>query len=401
MKKLDFRFIDFIPAISGLLGKIALVSSFAYVWAEELRISNAFFVFNNIRLELIIVSIFTLIMLFIYPKATPAGTLAPLVVMIPMMASYGVHPLMLSILVGLIGIIFIKTGIFSKLLNLSGLISKAGISLVFGISGVILSVNHLYDYFNGNLKAFLLILIILGLLTIYFLYIKKLWFMIPVSIIISFIVLSAYEPIFQDLNNYEALRFSPNYWWNDVWGIGYGMSFLNFFKALPFAIFIIILWTVDTASIMTVHDSIPLCNVSLDVEASFVGVSLRNIIGGIMGGAQTASIWRSFLIPQFMVNRPMKNSVIIMCIMGLLIGIFPLPLRILTLPPLMWSVLIFGIFIPLIFAGLISLMKIKSKSSIIICLLAVIPGLIINSFITYIVLVFYEKLKLRKEMRNN
>ena len=29
---------DFIPALSGIIGKIALVSSFALVWAQELLI---------------------------------------------------------------------------------------------------------------------------------------------------------------------------------------------------------------------------------------------------------------------------------------------------------------------------------------------------------------------------
>lgn len=52
--------IDFIPALSVLIGKVALVSSFAFVWAEELAIFYPYFIFENVRIEIIIGSLITL-----------------------------------------------------------------------------------------------------------------------------------------------------------------------------------------------------------------------------------------------------------------------------------------------------------------------------------------------------
>ena len=93
IKNLEISYKDFIPALSGLIGKIALVSSFALVWAQELSITNPNFVLENVRIEILIGSIITLIAAIFYPNAAPAGTLAPLVVLLPVMSAFGVHPL--------------------------------------------------------------------------------------------------------------------------------------------------------------------------------------------------------------------------------------------------------------------------------------------------------------------
>jgi hypothetical protein len=56
----SIKMIDFIPTLSGLIGKVALVSSFAFVWAEELAILSPYFIFENVRIEIIIGSLITL-----------------------------------------------------------------------------------------------------------------------------------------------------------------------------------------------------------------------------------------------------------------------------------------------------------------------------------------------------
>lgn len=158
MSNIKLTFKDFIPAISGLIGKISLVASFALVWAKELGIKNENFVFENVRLELLIGSLISLFGILILKNTSPAGTLSPLVVMIPFMVKFGVHPLILGCLVGILGIILIKTGYYKKLINLSGFLTKTSITLVFGISGMIMSIEKLYLFFENKYLAFFLLI---------------------------------------------------------------------------------------------------------------------------------------------------------------------------------------------------------------------------------------------------
>lgn len=144
------RIVDFIPALSGLIGKVALVSSFAVVWMQELSIVSENFVFENVRLEMIIGSVISLIALLSVPHMAPVGTLAPLVLLIPAMARLGVHPLIFNLLVGVAGIVGVKTTLIQKTLSLMGDISKTGLTLSFGAAGVILSLKNLMTFFAGN-----------------------------------------------------------------------------------------------------------------------------------------------------------------------------------------------------------------------------------------------------------
>jgi hypothetical protein len=162
-KRFGFSIKDFIPAFSGLIGKISLISSFALVWAQELDITASNFVFENIRVEIIIGGAITLAAALLRPNTAPAGTLAPLIVLIPTMASFGVHPLVLSILVGIIGIVTVKTRLFTKLLHLSGRVSKASLALAFGVSGIVLCVSKLLSFSEGHRFALALLMAFLSL----------------------------------------------------------------------------------------------------------------------------------------------------------------------------------------------------------------------------------------------
>ncbi|RFZ75556.1 DUF3360 family protein, partial [Lacrimispora amygdalina] len=173
MKNIDISYKDFIPALSGLIGKIALVTSFALVWAQELSITNPDFVLENVRIEILIGSIITLIASFLYPNAAPAGTLAPLVVLIPVMSAFGVHPLILGITVGVLGILAVRSGLFKYLLDLSGFTCKTSITLTFGISGVWMSIQKLYAFFDEKKHVFWILTVVLIIVYLILFYFKK------------------------------------------------------------------------------------------------------------------------------------------------------------------------------------------------------------------------------------
>ena len=386
---------DFIPAVSGLIGKTALASSFALVWAQELGITFHDFVYLNVRLEIIIGSLIVLLAAILLPRIAPAGTLAPLIVLIPTMHAFGVHPFILGFLVGVLGMISVKTGIFLKLLHLPGQISKVSITIAFGISGIWLSFGKLSQFFTGKVACLTILLLSLTCLYVILWKIKKNWLIIPIAAVLA-IVLPYFWHVGLDISTeITKVNLYPSYWWNDVWQIGFGLHIMTVIKTLPFALFVILLWTIDTVSIQTIQETVDVRDeekIAIDYGRSFFIVSIRNLLGAFSGGAQTSSLWRSFLIPLFMVNRPMKICSIIMGILGVIAGVTGIPIKVMSYSPLVWSVLLFGIFVPFTVAGLQSLRKVEGWKSKSIVVAAGTLGIVISPVITWVVALLVERL---------
>jgi hypothetical protein len=386
--------IDIVPALSGLIGKTALVSSFAAVWAGSLQITNPNFVFENVRLEMIIGSLITLIAALLLPNIAPSGTLAPFIVLVPFMAAFGVHPFLLSILVGVFGILAVKTGLFRKLLALSGSKSKTSLTLTFGISGILLSIKNLDRFYTGQRIPFILIIVSLSVIFYILRNKNKLWLMIPATATIALIISLSFGITPQSPATTASLPISPAYWWKNMWEIGYGFDPITILKTLPFAIFVIVLWAIDTVSITTMLEANQSegQNEELKLDTSFLITSIRNMIGGFFGGAQTGALWRSFLIPLFMVKRPLRPASILMGAIGILVGISYYPIALLSFPPLVWSVLLYGIFLPFLMVGLKNLGGLKNRLDVIVILLFMVVGVILSPILTWVLSLAYEKL---------
>ena len=400
---INIKLIDFIPAISGLIGKIALASSFAFVWALELGIENKSFVFENVRIELLIGSLITLIAAIVFPKASPPGTLAPLIVLVPIMAQFGVHPIILGISIGIIGIIAVKTGVLVKLTSISGDVSRNSLTLAFGVSGIILSLEKLHSFFEQKISAFIALIVILSIVYGVMLKLKKTYFIIPVSAVISTIIPVVFGLGFDISFGKSELKLSPSYWWNELWGIGYGLDLKTILVTLPFAVVVIFLWTIDTVSIQVLQENSYEDSdekQEININQSFIIVSLRNMAGAFLGGAQTSSLWRSFLIPLFMIKRPMRTCAILMGVCGIVFSLTSLPISILSYLPLVWSVLLFGIFVPFGVASVINMLKSDKKSTKLVMVLLALPGIFINPMITWISSLIYEKVIVRKPKSN-
>lgn len=393
---MKFKFLDFVPVFSGLIGKIALVSSFAMVWSQELGIKNPNFIIENVRIEIFIGSILALIATILYLDAAPAGTLAPLVVLIPGMCSFGVHPLILGILVGIIGFIVIKMGIFRWLVDLAGSTCKASITLTFGLSGIWMATNKLYDFFRNQIQIFWLLCIVLAFTYIILIYLKKTWLMIPIASAVAMTIPYLYGEGYKLSDISLKFNVNPHYWWHDMWEIGYGFEFHTVIRTIPFAFLVILLWTVDTISIQTMREASIAHKDEIgeiDIERSFQIVSLRNLIGVVLGGAQTGSLWRSFLIPLYLVNRPMRTSVILLGIVGIISSLTIVPIQVLSYPPMVWSVLLFGIFIPFAVTAISNIFcekKVKTKAFI---LFSTALGIGISPVLSWMSAVIYDKSK--------
>lgn len=390
--------LDLIPALGGLIGKVALVSSFALVWAKELGISTPNFVFENVRMEIFIGSGITLIAALFFHNIAPAGTLAPLIVLIPAMADFGVHPLILSIMVGILGVISVKTKVFERLISISSDICKTSLTLVFGVSGVILATQKLIIFFGNRYISLLLLTLTLAIAyALLFIY-KKTWLIIPIAAGVALAFSWLFKSEIDVLYPIKAIQFNPIYWWDDMWGIGFGLNIMTILKTLPFALFVVLLWTVDTVSIQAVINTDFNENgkkEEINIKHSFMAVSIRNMIGGLLGGAQTSSLWRSFLIPLYMMKHPLRHASIMLGILGIIAGITSIPIKILSFPPLVWSVLLFGIFIPFISIGIKNLTVRKNIINKLVIIILTVLGIAYSPILTWIGAVLYEKYGIR------
>jgi hypothetical protein len=298
----------------------------------------------------------------------------------------------------------VKTGIFNKLVELAGFVSKTSITLTFGVSGLIMSAKKLFLYFKEEQVACYTIIILLSIIYMVLFRIKKNWLIIPVAAVVSFLVPMVLGIGIQISLVHTKLHLNPFYWWNEMWGIGFGLDLITILKTIPFALFVILLWTIDTVSIQTIQESNAESDdekVKMDIPQSFLIVSIRNIIGAVFGGAQTGSLWRSFLIPLFMMKRPIRACAIVLGITGIIGSLTLLPIQIMSYVPLVWSVLLFGIFMPFTVTAIQNILKAEKLVTKTVVVLCSVLGIVISPIFTWIASVIYERIVLRTKKNKN
>ena len=333
------------------------MAAFTTGWASALGIQDVGLIADGVRLELMIASAVALLLCaLLNPYAAPAGTLAPLIPLIPAMAAAGVHPLPFAILVSLLGFVFAKTGIFNMLIRLNGPGTKAGVSLLFGGMGVVHAIQKLHIWAQSYQKPlFTLFVLFAGAVLYLFMRRAKIrWLVIPVCVIAALTISAAFG-IFPPITARIGFPiFDPAYWWMQRWGVGFGLSIRNFISAVPFVILVLTMWPVDALAIQALQErNYPSTakRAIMNVDDTFILIMVRNLIGTILGGVQTAAVWRSFMIPLAVSKRPIGGSVLLLGLMGILFALLGSPVDIAIFPPLVYMVLIFGVFVPMFEGG--------------------------------------------------
>ncbi len=399
-KDYGFRPEDAIPALSGVIGKVALVAAFAVAWAAGLSVSDPTFVSENVRLELFVAGIITIVFSAVLnPYAGPPGTLAPLIPLIPGMAIAGVHPLPLAILIGLMGLAITLFKQFDKVIKLNGPGTKGGILLLFGLMGISSSLESLQSWTDAAGSAQLLFVLIAAGLICYILLsrLQYKWLIIPVCAAAAVIISSAFGlfPVFETGFGFPIL--SPDVWWNEKWAIGWGLNIESFLNAMPFAILAVLIWPVDALAITSLQEANypkEAGNAFVKMNPTYAIASLRNIAGALLGGSQTAAIWRSFMIPLAVVKRPIGASALILGVLAIACGLMGFPIDIATFAPLLWMVLIFGIFIPLIEVGF---GYVRSASLAQIALICIVGGIAVSPIVGWMLSVGVENFGIIKD----
>ena len=373
VKDYPLRGVDMIPAMAGAIGKTALVAAFAMAWSVGLGIRDPTFVVENVRLELVVGGSLTLLFsAFLNPTVSPPGTFALLIPLIPLMISAGVHPLPFAILVSLAGIGFSGSNIFSKFIKLNGTGTRTGMLLLFGLLGIMDSIRNLRIWTVGHPGSMFFLLIFFGVMIYMFLHrFRAKWIVIPACAAAGLIVTAVYGvfPIFETGLGLPII--DPALWWNERWGIGFGLSLENFVVAIPFATLVMVMWPVDAMAIKAVQEANyppEAKRAYMDINATFTVTALRNLIGSILGGAQTAAVWRSFMIPLSIIKRPIPGSALFLGLFVIAFGILGPLIDLATFPPLVWLILLFGVFVPMLETGLTQLGKAGTVQITLICI---------------------------------
>lgn len=391
------RLIDWIPALSGAIGKIALIAAFAVAWSKGLNLSDPTFVSDNVRLEIVLGGIFAIIFSGIYnPYVAPAGTLAPLIPLIPVLTVSGVHPLPLSLLIVLLGIIPSLLQGFKKMMSLNGQGTTAGIMLLFGLMGIISSLENLNAWCTFQQSSHLSSVLILGGIFLYILLgrWRVKYLMIPLCALFALIA-SALFKVYPDFTTPMGLPIiNPYVWWHEKWGLGFGLDLNHFIKAFPFALLTVVMWPIDALAIRKIQEaSYPEVShkTLFDVDDTYFIVALRQLVGGVIGGGQIASVWRSFMIPLATVKRPLAGSAFVLGILSVCFGVMGYPIDLAIFPPLLWLVLIVGVYIPLLEVGFSMMQDPKNIQTSIACILL---GFTISPIIGWVAGVLIENFNL-------
>ena len=374
------RGVDMIPAMAGAVGKTALVAAFAMAWSVGLGIRDPTFVVENVRLELVVGGAFALLFsAFLNPAACPPGTLALLIPLIPLMVSAGVHPLPFAILVSMAGMGFAGSRFFSHFIKLNGTGTKTGMLLLFGLLGIIDSIRNLRIWADGYPDNMFFSLLLSGTMAYLLLHrFRAKWIVIPTCAAIALIVAAVHGvfPTFETEIGLPVLN--PAVWWNERWGIGYGLSLRNFLTAIPFATLVMIMWPVDAMAIKAMQETNyppEARRAHMEINVTFTVVALRNLIGSILGGAQTAAVWRSFMIPLSIIKRPIPGSALFLGVFVIAFGILGPLIDLGTFPPLVWLVLLFGVFVPMLDTGL---MQVRKSGTVHVSLICIVVGVAVH-----------------------
>lgn len=389
---------DLVPALSGVIGKIALTAAFAVAWQTSHGLDAAGFVTENVRLELFIASILTLVFSAILnPYLGPPGTLAPLIPLIPAMAAAGVHPLAFGLILGVAGLALAATRSFSRILALTGTGTKSGILLLFGLMGIASSLRALWSWSEthqaGTMTLGILVAgVVLVLLLQHF---RIRWLVIPALAALA-LLLAWFFGISPRLETAPGLPIlSPELWWQGKWGLGWPDTLADYLRPLPFVLLAVVMWPTDALAIQTILENNygPAGRrAQFRLNSTYLLVSVRNILGVLLGGAQTAAVWRSFMIPLGVVRRPIGGSALLLGLLGLLASFSGAAIDWAVFPPLLWPVLIFGVFLPLVENGLLALRA--NRKAIPTAALCLAAGWLVQPVFGWVLGIVAEKLQL-------
>ncbi len=353
-----FEYEDTIPAMAATIGKVVMVGAIAATFAGPLGLGDAF-VLENVRYELLIVAFFVILFSgFLLPTANLAGTHGPLIPLIPIVVAAGGHPMAFGLLIGAFGLLLAISKGGSLLANLTSKGVCGGLLLYLGFIGTISQVKNLFTWAEGIGMAHIAFVVILLTIILYAVLenFQKRWLAVPLSCLLGGGVAFAMGAPFAFKTAPGLPHMSPMYWWSENTGWMLGLPTVeSFIVVLPFAVLAVAMWSPDFLGHQVFQKiSYPKRTerVLMDIDDTMTSASFRQIVGSVLGGANFASSWGTYIVPAAIAKRPIPAGAILTGIFCIIAGIWGYPMDLAIWEPVMCVALIVGVFIPLLEAGM-------------------------------------------------
>ena len=356
----DYRFEleDSIPAMAGTIGKIVMVGAIAATFAAPLGLDDGF-VLENVRYELLIVSIFIILFSgFLLPTANLAGTHGPLIPLIPIVVAAGGHPMAFGLLIGAFGLILAISKGGSMLANLTSNGVCGGLLLYLGFVGTTSQVKKLFAWSEDIGMTHIAFVVILCTILLYALleHWRKRWLAVPLSCLLGGTLAFAMGAPFEFKTGPGLPHMSPMYWWgeNSGWMLGLP-TFESFVVVLPFAVLAVAMWSPDFLGHQVFQKiSYPkhTKKVQMNIDDTMTSASIRQTFGSLLGGANFASSWGTYIVPAAIAKRPIPAGAVLTALFCIVAGLWGYPMDLAIWQPVLSVALVVGVFIPLLEAGM-------------------------------------------------
>ncbi|WP_025562433.1 DUF3360 family protein [Psychromonas sp. SP041] len=356
----DYRFEieDTIPAMAATIGKIVMVGAIAATFALPLGLDEGF-VLENVRYELLIVSIFIVLFSgFLLPTANLAGTHGPLIPLIPIVVAAGGHPMAFGLLIGAFGLILAVSKGGSRLANLTSKGVCGGLLLYLGFVGTISQVKKLLAWGDDIGMSHIPFVVIICTILLYALleHWKKRWLAVPLSCLLGGTIAFAMGAPFEFITDPGLPHLSPTYWWGENTGWMLGLPTVeSFVVVLPFAILAVAMWSPDFLGHQVFQKiSYPerTEKVQMNIDDTMTTASIRQVFGSLLGGSNFTSSWGTYLIPAAIAKRPIPAGALLTALFCVIAAIWGYPMDLAIWQPVLCVALIVGVFIPLLEAGM-------------------------------------------------
>ncbi len=353
-----FEFEDAVPAMAATIGKVVMVAAIAATFASPLGLSESF-VLENVRYELLIVAFFVILLSgFLLPTANLAGTHGPLIPLIPIVVAAGGHPMAFGLLIGAFGLMlaFGKGGSLLARLTSKGVCG--GLLLYLGFIGTTSQVAMLFTWAKGIEMEHIAFIVIFATIVLYATLesIDKRWLAVPLSCVLGGTLALALGAPFEFKTPPGLPIVDPTYWWGETTGWMLGLpTFESFIVVLPFAILAVAMWSPDFLGHQVFQKiSYPerTERVQMNIDDTMMSASVRQTFGSLLGGANFASSWGTYIVPAAIAKRPIPAGAILTAIFCVIAGVWGYPMDLAIWEPVLCVALIVGVFVPLLEAGM-------------------------------------------------
>jgi len=356
----DYRFEleDSIPAMAGTIGKVVMVGAIAATFAAPLGLGEGF-ILENVRYELLIVSIFILLFSgFFLPTANLAGTHGPLIPLIPIVVAAGGHPMAFGLLIGAFGLLLALSKGGSLLAGLTSRGVCGGLLLYLGFIGTISQVKKLFSWAEGIDMTHIAFIVILSTIVLYALleHYKKRWLAVPLSCLLGGLIAFLLGAPFEFKTAPGLPNMNPMYWWGENTGWMLGLPTLeSFVVVLPFAVLAVAMWSPDFLGHQVFQKiSYPerTEKVQMNIDDTMFSASIRQTFGSLLGGSNFTSSWGTYIVPAAIAKRPIPAGAVLTALFCIIASIWGYPMDLAIWQPVLCVALIVGVFIPLLEAGM-------------------------------------------------